>query len=173
MIPDFTTDRLTVRHWGPDVDDRGAREALARDLTGVLRPEVLAHLPPSFAFDPALASQWIEARAAESEVYVLRLGGGRLVGLLIAGSVPPGRCHLGYLLGKDYWGQGLASEMLAGLIGALRAGALLCLIAGVDPGNRASVRVLEKAGFTPEAQGMEPEGRMASYRLDIGGHRLD
>lgn len=56
--------------------------------------------------------------------------------------------ELGFLFRRDRWGQGLATEAVAAVVaegfGALR---LTHLAAGVQEGNQAAIRVLEKTGF--------------------------
>ena len=56
--------------------------------------------------------------------------------------------EIGYRLIRDYWGRGLATEAVCAVrdyaIDTLR---LPVLIAIIDPGNGASIRVIEKARF--------------------------
>lgn len=57
--------------------------------------------------------------------------------------------ELGYIVDPDYWGGGLCTETVCGLVQTLTAAGYygtLIIIAAVD--NYASVRVAEKAGFT-------------------------
>lgn len=71
--------------------------------------------------------------------------------------------ELGFLFRRDRWGQGLASEavtaVVAGAFGALR---LTHLAAGVQAGNLAAIRVLEKTGF---GQIRHAEARLAGGAL--------
>ena len=64
-----------------------------------------------------------------------------------------GQRLVGYWIGKDYWGRGVATQMLAMFI--LRV-ADRPLHAYVVKHNVASIRVLEKCGFTicPKATGV-------------------
>lgn len=56
--------------------------------------------------------------------------------------------ELGYTIRRDRWGQGVATEIAAALVGWHRKHATtLALRAYVEPDNRASARVLEKVGF--------------------------
>lgn len=61
------------------------------------------------------------------------------------------RCELGYILRRDHWGRGLAHEALTAVVnhafGTLR---LHRLEADIDPRNAASVRSVERLGFTLE-----------------------
>lgn len=56
--------------------------------------------------------------------------------------------EVAYLLARPFWGRGLGTEVARALVGyafeRLEAPRLICLI---DPGNEASRRVAEKAGF--------------------------
>jgi ribosomal-protein-alanine N-acetyltransferase len=55
--------------------------------------------------------------------------------------------HLGYLLAEEAWGKGYGTEIVSGLAKAYERQSPILLVAGVDIGNPASARVLEKAGF--------------------------
>ena len=61
------------------------------------------------------------------------------------------RAEIGYVLGRDYWGQGFAHEGLLALVdfafGELK---LRRLEAEIDPRNKASDKVLRKLGFMQE-----------------------
>jgi RimJ/RimL family protein N-acetyltransferase len=52
---------------------------------------------------------------------------------------------VGYWLGKEYWGQGIATEALSAFLDQVRARPLY---AHVAKHNIASIQVLEKCGFT-------------------------
>jgi RimJ/RimL family protein N-acetyltransferase len=82
---------------------------------------------------------------------------------VLCGSVgfkgPPdemGMVEIGYSLLPDYRGAGLASEMVAGLIGWARSHSVAVIEAETTPDNLASVRVLERNGFEPVGEGIEP-----------------
>ncbi|MHA3977002.1 GNAT family N-acetyltransferase [Halovulum sp. GXIMD14794] len=153
MVPDFFTVRLEVADWGPVLANGEARRWLEAELAGVLTPAVLAPLPKALALDGAVGD-WIDARAAESRVMLVRdRDGGALLGLLILAEAAPGEAHLGYLLAERAWGRGVATELVRGLMA--EAGPVRWR-AGVDAGNPASARVLEKCGFLPEAR--SPDG---------------
>ena len=56
-----------------------------------------------------------------------------------------GKREVGYWIGKEYWGKGLATRALSEF---LRNVTVRPLYAGVAKHNIASIRVLEKCGFT-------------------------
>jgi len=61
------------------------------------------------------------------------------------------RCELGYILRRDHWGRGLAHEALTAVVNhAFGTLGLHRLEADIDPRNRASVRSVERLGFTLE-----------------------
>ena len=68
------------------------------------------------------------------------------------GDVYRGTVELGYWLGRQHWGRGIASEVVADLVArAWVESRVLRLEALVFEGNLASARVLEKAGFVRES----------------------
>ncbi|MCK4299633.1 MAG: GNAT family N-acetyltransferase [Planctomycetes bacterium] len=93
--------------------------------------------------------------------------GGDVIGCcsLVVSSAEHREGHIGYSLIQQYWGQGYATEAGRLLVkfGFQRLG-LHRIFATCDPENRASARVLEKAG-------MQLEGRMRSHRFVKGRWR--
>jgi RimJ/RimL family protein N-acetyltransferase len=71
-----------------------------------------------------------------------------------------------YMLAKDYWGLGLASEAALGIrdyaFYTLGLSRLICLI---DRDNQASIRVAEKIGMTFEKEGMDDKGPYLLYSI--------
>jgi RimJ/RimL family protein N-acetyltransferase len=74
----------------------------------------------------------------------------------IVGFDQDGRHHVGYWIGKAFWGQGIATRALSAFLGAV---ATRPLYAHVAKHNVASRRVLEKCGFVVcgEARSMPGE----------------
>lgn len=58
--------------------------------------------------------------------------------------------QIGYVLAKDAWGRGYASEALVACVEAARVAGVRRLEAGVHVDHHVSRRVLEKAGFVRE-----------------------
>jgi ribosomal-protein-alanine N-acetyltransferase len=78
---------------------------------------------------------------------------GRAVGtvLLFRWDEPSARIELGYALGRAHWGQGIAHEALAAVLGAAFGPLGLRRIeAQVQPDNRASNALIERLGFRLE-----------------------
>lgn len=62
----------------------------------------------------------------------------------------PSRAATGYVLARDAWGRGLATESLAAMVDLARVVGVERLYAICFVEHRASARVLEKCGFTCE-----------------------
>ena len=156
LFQQFETERLSVAHWADTIAVAVARRNLATQLPDLLTPDVIAHLPPFFDLTDQNIDQWIDARDAESDIYLIReTGTGSIIGL-----TPPfnNDIHLGYLLGQSAWGHGYASELLAGLV--LHVPKIgFRLLGGVGRENPASAHVLRKTGFqlVPELSDTETE----------------
>ncbi|HLY26452.1 MAG TPA: GNAT family N-acetyltransferase [Aggregatilineales bacterium] len=78
---------------------------------------------------------------------------GKLIGTCVFWHLVPehDRAEVGYSLSPDYWGQGLATEVVSAELsyGFMQMG-LHSVEAQIDPNNQASRRVLEKLGFAQE-----------------------
>jgi ribosomal-protein-alanine N-acetyltransferase len=77
-----------------------------------------------------------------------RADSGAYVGTLQATVTPDSHAYIGYVLGSDSWGQGLATEACGWLVDELQERfALKEILATVDVRNVRSVGVLERIGF--------------------------
>jgi ribosomal-protein-alanine N-acetyltransferase len=73
------------------------------------------------------------------------------VGLALGSDIERVSAEVGYWLGEEYWGRGIATEALRGIVPwAMRRFGLTRLYATTFASHHASRRVLEKAGFTLE-----------------------
>jgi ribosomal-protein-alanine N-acetyltransferase len=72
----------------------------------------------------------------------------------------PTLAQIGYVLARDAWGRGYATEALVACVEAARGAGLKRLEAGVHVDHQVSCRVLEKGGFTFE--GVRP-GRPTDF----------
>ncbi|MEM8729734.1 MAG: GNAT family N-acetyltransferase [Pseudomonadota bacterium] len=153
-IDQFSTVRLSVQNWLPNLDNVQTRQALEQSLSAILSDRVLEHLPTplQLEYPKGGVSTWIDARAKESEVLLVSWKQSKtLVGLLIlasgGGAAERPLVHIGYLLAETAWGQGVASELLRGLVAAVKKEGPARLVGGVCRNNPASARVLQKTGF--------------------------
>ena len=159
LFQQFGTERLLVAHWADTIAVPVARRGLVKQLPNLLTPDVISHLQPFCDLSDQNIEQWIDARAAESDIYLIReTGTEAIIGLLFL--TPPfnNDIHLGYLLGRSTWGQGYASELLIGLVSHVRKTGFR-LLGGVGHKNPASAHVLRKTGFhvVPELSDAETE----------------
>jgi RimJ/RimL family protein N-acetyltransferase len=75
---------------------------------------------------------------------------GRLLGSTGLGLQTPDTAMTGYVLAKDAWGQGYATEALHAMVGLAHGLGVVRLSALCHPDHRPSWRVLEKCDFTRE-----------------------
>jgi RimJ/RimL family protein N-acetyltransferase len=161
------TARLAVRQLGPG--DAAALHEVCGD------PRTMALVGDGSTLDLAGCARWI----ATSQRHYAARGYGAF-GLWVRGTdalagyggiaPAPRRSdpELIYALRPEWWGQGLASELLPPLIAfGLAACGLPRLVATVRPDNRASRRVLEKSGLHCTGEEVDGEGlRLLVYVVE-------
>ena len=146
----FSTKRLCVSEYMVrqcSTDSSG----LLRAIVDILKPEVVEHLPPYFhnIDSTVLAQAWLDRMLQDSRLFLVERQNGGVVGFIFASTGHPDQSHIGYVLAETCWGKGLASEMLCAFVDEMRTEAhWQRLLAGVDRSNTASLKVLEKCGFT-------------------------
>ena len=132
--------------WPPGQYDRDAQEYFLTQLTTGGR-------------DAAGWYGWYALRKAEGDTPRTLVGAGGFMG-------PPdaaGTVEIGYSIAADWRGQGLATELVAGLLQqAAATGMVRRLIAHTDTDNEASRQVLLRNGFG--AAGAAPDGRLRFER---------
>jgi [ribosomal protein S5]-alanine N-acetyltransferase len=150
--PTLTTDRLVLRELRLDdaraVAERAGDKRVARYLIAVPSP-----------YPVTLATRWIAGRIAwwnqgrgVTLAIARREAPGKLLGSVsLRRYVRDRRAELGYWLGADAWGQGVATEAAGALVdfGFAELG-LSRIYAHVLEGNAASCRVLDKLGMINE-----------------------
>ena len=71
------------------------------------------------------------------------------VGYLFVFPEPENSYRLGYVFDEAQWGKGFATEAMQGLVAYLKEHEqAACFVAGVEPENAGSVKVLNKLGFS-------------------------
>ncbi len=145
--PTLTTARLTLR-------PRGAQDAAALFAT-MADPDAMrwwSH--PPFASVDDLAAHFAERGDGPWRAWaILRTGEARAVGFVAAGPKRQGGvAEIGYLIARDATGQGIAREAVAAVIDRLFAEGYRRVFADTDPDNKASIRLLERLGFTLEGR---------------------
>lgn len=110
------------------------------------------------AFEPrarrAFMAHWRRLLADGSVVKRTLVCGDRVAGYVVCWQ-QSGEWRVGYWIGREHWGRGLATLALRGLLELVRERPL---VAWVASHNRGSVRVLEKCGFVPSELGAAAAG---------------
>jgi 8-oxo-dGTP diphosphatase len=177
----LATERLTLRPYR--AEDAAELHRLINDWE-VCR--TLAAVP--FPYPRALADEWIASSArslAEGRAYHLAVTGREDAREVIVGGVGlridrgARSGHLGYWVGRRYWGHGVATEAAGRLARwALANLDLDAIEATVATDNAASIAVLRRIGFRPAGRGSEhfvargadlPVLRFAATREDLFG----
>jgi RimJ/RimL family protein N-acetyltransferase len=126
---------------------------------GVLRKVVEGDLPALYEYecDPeaaamaafpsrdrdAFMAHWAKTLTNDSALTMAIVADGEVAGNIGCWEAD-GHTFVGYWLGREFWGRGLATQALAELVGMVEARPLH---AHVVKRNVASIRVLEKNGF--------------------------
>ncbi len=153
-----TTARLTIRRWRPE------------DESDLLRiygdPKVSRWIDDGEPITADECQRWLEvtARNYSARGYGMFAVEDRETGGLagFGGIVHPGgqpQPEIKYAFGQAYWGHGLATELVTGLLKSVVAEqAFAEVVATVAPENTASQRVLEKCGFIFVEQRVDGHG---------------
>jgi ribosomal-protein-alanine N-acetyltransferase len=142
--------RCTLRPWRV-----GDEASLVRNANNRRVWRNLSRLPHPYTTGDADA--WIGRASPQSPVtdFAIVVDGDAVggIGVEIGRDVFYRSAEIGYWLGEPYWGRGIASEALRAMTEYAFVTFDLCrLQAGVFEWNPASMRVLEKAGYTLEAR---------------------
>ncbi|MCI0336516.1 MAG: GNAT family N-acetyltransferase [Acidobacteria bacterium] len=151
----------TIRSWRS-----GDEESLVRHANNYkIWRNVRDRFPHPYTMQDARA--WIEhARYEEPKTnFAIVVDGAAVggIGLVLQTDIYRRSAEIGYWLGEEFWGRGIASEAVRTFTEWAFDNFDLCRIyAGVLEWNPASMRVLEKAGFQFEARlrkGVTKEGK--------------
>jgi RimJ/RimL family protein N-acetyltransferase len=94
----------------------------------------------------AFMAKWAKILGDDSSTNRTILFGGRVAGNIGAFVAPwSGKLEVSYWIGREFWGKGIATKALAVFLSAVKARPLYARAA---KDNIASLRVLEKCGFT-------------------------
>jgi len=91
----------------------------------------------------AFMAHWAKTLANDSALTMAIVSDGKVAGNIGCWEAD-GHRFVGYWIGREFWGRGLATQALAELVGMVEARPLY---AHVVKSNVASIRVLEKNGF--------------------------
>jgi RimJ/RimL family protein N-acetyltransferase len=97
----------------------------------------------------AFTAHWARILADETVIKKAVLLDGRVAGNVVCWEQDGDRL-VGYWIGKEYWGKGVATRALSEFLGHVKTRPLYARVA---KHNVASIRVLEKSGFLVSGQG--------------------
>jgi RimJ/RimL family protein N-acetyltransferase len=144
------TERLVLRRPRPD-DATGIFERYASDADVVRYLSWPRHtsINDTYAFLTFSDAEW--DRWPAGPYVAFRREDDLLVGGTGLAFDAPCRAMTGYVLARDAWGQGYATEMLRAMVELARACRVADLYAFCHETHRASSHVLEKVGFVRDA----------------------
>ena len=96
-------------------------------------------------------AHWTKIMADDSNILKVIVFDGQVAGNIV-GWESSGECEVGYWIGKEFWGKGIATQALSLFSGSVKTRPLYAHVARHNIGSR---RVLEKCGFKVTAE--EPE----------------
>jgi len=99
----------------------------------------------------AFMAHWAKIMAAESNILKTIVFDGQVAGNIVSWE-GAGEWEVGYWIGKEYWGKGIATQALLLFLDLVKTRPLYAHVAKHNIGSR---RVLEKGGF--KVIGEEPE----------------
>jgi RimJ/RimL family protein N-acetyltransferase len=99
----------------------------------------------------AFMAHWAKIMADESNILKTILYGDQVAGNIVSWE-HDGEREVGYWLGREFWGKGIATQALSLFLAQVTARPLVAYVA---KHNFASIRVLEKCGFTITNEGTE------------------
>lgn len=178
----FDTARLTLRR--PQAGDAGTifgRYAGDFEVTRFLGWPRHRSLLDTEAFLRFSDEEW--ARWPAGPYLIISRADGQLLGSTGLAFQAPHQAVTGYVLARDAWGRGYATEALTGVIGVAARVGVTRLAAYCHPAHGPSRRVLEKCGFLLDAgagcrlefpnlaPGVQQEALCFTLTLEPGGDR--
>jgi [ribosomal protein S5]-alanine N-acetyltransferase len=143
------TSRLELRRpRAGDADAVFARYSSDPDVTRYVGWPTHRNVDETRAFLQYSDAEW--TRWPAGPYLILARGDGRLLGGTGLSFETSSRAMTGYVLAKDAWGMGYATEALGAMVGIARNSGVRRLYALCHHEHRASARVLEKCDFARE-----------------------
>jgi ribosomal-protein-alanine N-acetyltransferase len=138
-----------IRSWGP-----GDEASLAANINNHNITRTLAARQPR-TYTEEHAKAWIDLCALEADPVNFAIATGvdviGSIGLTLQRGARRRSAEVGFWIAEEHWGQGIATQVLQAFSEyAFQQFDLLRLHAYVFDGNAASIRVLQKAGYTYE-----------------------
>lgn len=147
---------IRVKHFVLRPFRRGDEASLVRHINN---PKIYRNtLRIPYPYRMRDAREWVRkcrtanhARKKTDVNFAIEIDGGVAGGIGLSHIVPRHKAEIGYWLGEEYWGKGIMTEAAKRVTRfGFKNLRLKRIYAGVFPRNRASMRVLEKAGYERE-----------------------
>ena len=147
------TERLIIRaHTPDDLEDLLVFHSDA-EVTRYIPWPVRTRAQTIEALDKKLVAASAPAPGAWLDLAVEERASGIVIGGVVLKREEGTDAEIGYVLRRDRWGQGLATEAVVALIEEARARfGVTRFTAIVEAPNAASIRLLERLGFTPDGE---------------------
>lgn len=145
----LNTDKCVIRPWKKGDEPSLVRHADNRNVWMGVRDT----FPSPYTVGDANAWVNVATRALRDEVWAIDVAGFAVGGISLRPDEGVHRfnAEIGYWLGEEFWGRGIATAAVRALTRyGFEAQGLVRLYAAVFEGNRASMRVLEKCGYEHE-----------------------
>jgi len=133
------------------------RSELPGQVSNIMTPGVTQALPAAWQNinTASEAENWLKRVNDECSFLLVQLKDTQeIIGFVFLYEPPiirlPIDVRIGYLLNEQYWGAGIASELIKGFLTWCDTyGLIRSITAGVEFDNIGSIKVLEKNGFVP------------------------
>lgn len=112
-------------------------------------PETMKYIEPPFSCERTARFLWEAGLCELPLVFAAEDHGGVIGHVIFHACGAPDRYEVGWVLRRDRWGRGYASELTAALIAEGRARGLKSLLIECDPRQAATRRIAEAFGFRP------------------------
>lgn len=151
----FQTERLNIVGYTSHINSQFNKDNLTNQVIEIMSPKVTELLPSGWQdINTAIVvDKWLKQINNECSFLLVKLKNtNEVIGFIFLyepdDTQPPFDIRLGYLLSEKYWGGGLGSELINGLLSCCKSsGAINIITGGVEADNVASIKVLEKNGF--------------------------
>lgn len=172
MKYNYTTKRLIVKEWHSFEDEEFKQADLESVVQDILVPDTTKYFPIMWRgdYDKRRAKFWIQERDSEAKTLLAvdketknAIG---YVTFFRVGELSQGlKIRLGYLFSHSMWNKGFATEVVGGFMNLCKENNISTVLAGVDPSNTASIRVLEKNNFLIQKKDTNGIHHLFEYKL--------
>lgn len=134
------------------INEKTVNNMFYQDIIHILQDNEFNNLPTYFydVEDESDAKHWLEFITSQADLLFIQ-GKTSLetIGFIFVHTNDNSEANLGYILAKEYWNKGIATEVLMEFMQYVnKTKRWKSLHAGVEKENHASINLLEKLGFS-------------------------